>query len=372
MTIFVFSTALQGCDSASDAIAAQAEKSALAVNVDQVMAEPGYTIQRDFAGRVESRRASQVGFELGGELDRVMVEEGDFVSTGAALAKLDTARLEARLAEANAALAQAESGSELASRTLERSREAASFDGISAQELDLAIDAEATARAALAATAARVNSVEVDLAKSTIRAPFDAIITSRFVDEGQIVPAGQPVLGLQETAAPEVRIGVAGGLSRSLEQGQQQQLIVDGQTIEATVKAVLPLRDPATRTVDVILSIQDADVLPGDLARLSLEQRVEEPGFWLPIAALAEGSRGLWTAYVAMPLEDGVNATSGATHYLQPRPVEILYEATERVFVRGALSDGDMFVTGGLTRVVPNQQVRLADGDAVASLEREQ
>ena len=122
----------------------------------------------------------------------------------------------------------------------------------------------------------------------------------------------------------------------------------------------------------MILSIQNADVLPGDLARLSLEQRVEEPGFWLPIAALAEGSRGLWTAYVVMPLEDGVNATSGATHYLQPRPVEILYEATERVFVRGALSDGDMFVTGGLTRVVPNQQVRLAEGDAVASLEREQ
>ena len=370
MTIFVLAAVLAGCDTAADAIAAQAESSALAVEIGRVEPETGYTVRRDFAGRVESRRASQVGFELGGELDRVMVEEGDFVSAGAALAHLDTARLEARLAEANAALAQATSGSELAARTLERSREAAGFDGISAQELDLAIDAEATAKAGLAAAKARVNSVEVDLAKATIRAPFDAIITSRFVDEGQIVPAGQPVLGVQETAAPEVRIGVAGGLSRTLEPGQPQTLIVDGQAIDATVKAVLPLRDPATRTVDVILSIQNADVLPGDLARLSLEQRIDEPGFWLPIGALAEGSRGLWTAYVAMPIEAGSRPASGATHYLEPRPVEILYEATERVFVRGALTDGDMFVTGGLTRVVPNQQVRLIDNDPVAALER--
>lgn len=368
MTIFVIASALSGCDSAGDAVAAQSEMSALAVDTDRVVAESGYTVRRDFAGRVEPRRASQVGFELGGELDRVLVEEGDFVRAGSALAQLDTARLTARLNEANAALAQAESGSELAGRTLERSREAASFDGISAQELDLAIDAEATARAALAAAAARVNSVEVDIAKSTLRAPFDAIITRRFVDEGQIVPAGQPVLGVQETAAPEVRIGVAGGLSRRLEAGQARQLVVNGHTIEATVKAVLPLRDPATRTVDVIMSIQDVEVLPGDLARLSLEQRVEEPGFWLPIGALAEGSRGLWTAYVAMPLKSRTEAVSGATHFLQPRPVEILYEATDRVFVRGALSDGDIFVTGGLTRVVPNQQVRLADGDSVASL----
>ena len=352
-------SALPGCDPVADADADGSERSALLVRVDRAVETQEYSISRRFAGRVEPSRKSEVGFELGGELASVYVDEGDAVASGDVLAELDTARLKARLAEAEAALAQAKSAERLSQRTLERNQAAADFEGISAQELDLAIDSANAAQARLAAAEARVNSVMVDLSKAALRAPYDATVTARHIDEGQIVSPGQPVLAIQETAAPEVRVGVAGGLARGIQPGTAYELDIGGQTVAAVVKAVLPMRDPQTRTVDVILSIEDGDALPGDLARLQVSQAISEPGFWLPVSALAEGSKGLWTAYIALPIEEGGVADNGATHYLQPRVVEVLHEETDAVYVRGSLVDGDWYVSGGLTRVVPNQQVRI-------------
>lgn len=366
LVAFGFLLSLQGCGSALDANATQAERSALLVNVREAQPDAAYTIEREFAGRVEARRRSDLGFELGGELERVHVDEGDYVARGDVLASLDRARLEAQLAEAEASLAEARSASAFAARTLERSRVAASFEGISNQELDLAADNANTSAAALAGAEARVERVRVDLTKSLLRAPFDAVVVARRIDEGQILAPGQAVLAVQESASPEVRIGIAGRLSERLAVGETRALVINGRTVPAVVDAVLPFRDPTTRTVDVIFSIDDGSTVPGDLARLVLEEQVEARGFWLPVSALAEGNRGLWTAYVAMPIDFAGRSATGATHYLEPRPVEILYEATDRVFVRGALSEGDRYVTGGLTRVVPNQQVRLASDPAPA------
>ena len=187
------------------AVAAEGEQSALLVRVAAVETVAEYAVEREYVGRVEARRRAQVGFELGGELAAVAVDEGDRVESGAVLARLDTARLEARRAEARAALEQARSASEFAERSRERNEVAADFDGVSAQELDLAVDRANAAAAGLAAAEARLATVEVDLSKSSLRAPFDAVVVRRRFDEGQIVAAGQPVLDVQELAPPDVR-----------------------------------------------------------------------------------------------------------------------------------------------------------------------
>ncbi len=355
------SAALAGCQTGNSAPVAADERAALLVDVAAAVAVSEYTVEREFIGRVEPTRQSQVGFELGGELERVLVDEGDSVAAGAVLAQLDTARLEARLAEAKAAVEQADSAAGFADRTYERRQEAALSGGISEQAVDAALDAANAARAGLAAAKARLNSVEVDLRKSVLTAPYDAVVVVRTIDEGNIVAAGQPVLHLQESAAPEVRIGVSGELAASIAHGDHYPLDIAGKTIDATVRAVLPLRDPSTRTVDVILQLATAsNAYPGDLARMSVRQTIPEAGFWLPVTALAEGSRGLWTANVVLPIDSGSIASNGATHIVEQRPVEVLYKQGTQVFVRGAIVDGDRYVTGGLQRIVPNQQVRVA------------
>jgi len=352
--------ALVGCSASSGEPVTGAERSALLVNVDSARAAGEYTIRREYFGRVEATRYSELGFELAGELERLGVDEGDVVAKGQLLAALDSARLEARRAEAEAAVMQAASARDVARRSYERYREAARSGGISEQQVDLALDAANAASAGLAAAQARLASVEVDLRKSRLVAPYEAVVVRRLADEGNIVAAGQAVLHLQEAAAPELRVGVASDLADAMAPGDAQTVVIDGRDVQATVRAVLPRREPSTRTVDVLLQLDDVyAAIPGDLARLVAEETVEEAGYWLPAGSLAEGSRGLWTAYVVRPLEPGAIAGNGASHYVEPRPIEIVYRDGDQVFVRGSLASGDRIVTGGLQRIVPYQQVRI-------------
>ncbi|MEM6639916.1 MAG: efflux RND transporter periplasmic adaptor subunit [Pseudomonadota bacterium] len=313
--------------------------------------------QETLTGRVEANRASDVGFELAGQLVSVGVDEGDTVAKGDVLARLDTARLQARKAEIEAVLRQSRAQATLARTTLSRVREAVSFNGVSQQEVDEAENAVNTAEAAIAASESRLASVRVDFEKSLIRAPYNAIITARHVDEGQVMAPGQAVLSMQEADAMLLRVGVASAKLNELAPGTVHTVTLNGRDIDATVSAVLPQRDPVARTVDVLFTLPpSAAVRAGDLGRLSLSQSQSLRGVWLPLDALAEGRRGLWNVYVAAP---EAQQALGATHRVTPRPVDVVYQNGEQAFVRGPLEDGEPVIVGGLQRIVPGQYVRI-------------
>jgi RND family efflux transporter MFP subunit len=344
---------------------------ALLVPVARVASADGYVVRREFAGRVEAARDSAVGFEIGGQLAAVLVDEGDRVAAGEVLARLDTERLEAREAEAVAALDQTGASLALAETTLARTAEALEFRGVSQQEYDEAVRAERAARSAREAARARLASVRVDLEKSVLRAPFEATVVRRAADEGEVLAPGQVLLQLQEQAPPRVRIGVAGDMLEAVAARDDHMLMVNGRALPARLRAVLPVRDAATRTVDALFELETAQgVLPGDLARLALERQMEAPGFWLPLGSLAEGDRGVWTNYVAVPLPAGESAGE-ATHVIEARTVEVLHEREDQVYVRGAIDAGERVVVEGLHRVVPGQTVRVGVRQALGEPEAE-
>ena len=76
---------------------------ALAVTATTLQREDQYDRVQRFVGRVEFAQGSELSFELGGQVARLRVDEGDRVEEGARLAELDVARLRARRAEAVAA-----------------------------------------------------------------------------------------------------------------------------------------------------------------------------------------------------------------------------------------------------------------------------
>lgn len=340
-----------------------ARPTALPVSTLKLEPQSAYEARRVFVGRVEPHRESAVGFELGGLLREVRVDEGDVVEAGQILASLDTARLEARRQELAAALEEARANRALAKITVKRLEGVVDAGGVSRQRLDEARAAYRAGRAAAGLARSRMETLDVDLAKSDLRAPFAAAVTARHVDEGRVLAAGAPVLTLQERAQPQVRVGIAGPLVDSVAVGQVHAVRIRGKAVPGHVKAVLPLRGAGTRTVDMILTLDgyNSHMRTGDLATLSLGETVPEAGFWLPIGALAEGTRGLWTTYVLEPVSHPRlhEAPSGSTHRIVPHPVEVLHEESDRVFVRGTLEPGARVVADGLHRVVPRQLVRL-------------
>ncbi len=342
----------------NDSRAAAVPASAITVAAIEPAVETGYQLERRFVGRVEAMRTSAVGFEFGGLLAKLVIDEGERVSAGDVLAQLDTERLEAKRVELVAAHNAARAKLELATQTLKRLETVIERGLASNQQLDEAREQFRSATAEVELARARTDAIDVDIARSTLLAPFDAVITRRYTDEGKVVTGGEPVLQLQEYSDAEIRVGVAGPLVSILAEGQTYTATVNGVQVETTVKTVLPVRGLATRTVDVILSLDSVpdDIRDGDLVTLLLADQVHEPGYWLPLDALTEGIRGLWTAYTLR----AVQADSGATHEVVPALVDILHTEADRVYIRAGLPDKSMVIRTGVQKVVPGQLVRVS------------
>ena len=340
-----------------------------AVSVTSVEHADGYVQVSSYTGRVEAALESAVGFEIGGTLVALDANEGDRVSQGDALARLDVQRAAARRKEAKATLDQTLAELALARATAERTRDAFSYKGVSQQQLDEAEQRVATLQASSAVAGARLESIDVDIAKATLAAPFDAVVVRRLADPGRVLAPGEAVLNLESLATPEARIGVAPKALAGLAPGDEKVLFVGEDRVAATVKAIIPRRNNVTQTQDVVFSLDSAEtaVNAGDLVRFDVATTIEQPGFWLPLAALSQGPRGLWQA---LAVEDDPNQSG--TYVLRPRLVEILYTDGERGFVRGTLDRGEQLVSDGLHRVVVGQRVVISQGtERSANIERQ-
>jgi multidrug efflux pump subunit AcrA (membrane-fusion protein) len=381
----------------------------LAVETLTVDAVNSYEVARTYTGEIAALRRSDLGFTRSGELVQVLVAEGDRVSSGQPLALLDSQslqtqrrQLQAQLAQAQAQLLELQRGArqeaiaaaqaqvrdvdnQLALQRQQRSRRRFLYEqgAISKEQLDeVSFGAEALAarrdsaqsrldellngtrpeqvtaqQAVVRQLEASIASIDVDLNKSTLRAPFDGIVALRQVDEGVVVGAGQTVVRLVESVAPEARIGMPTRVTRRLRPGEAVTVSSAVERFPATVKAVLPEVNPDTRTQKVVFQLELgalARVSPGETVRVELSEMVPTSGLWLPIEALTQDIRGLWSAYVVVPAEAGDDA-----YQVQPKAVEILHQDNDRVLVQGALQGGDRIVASGVHRLVPGQQVRL-------------
>ncbi len=135
---------------------------ALPVETLPVRFQTAFEMQRVFSGRVQARRDSVLGFELGGQLARVLVREGAMVEKGALLAELDTERLEAQRGKLAAGLSEAQANLALAEVALKRLQGVVEAGGISHQGLDESREGQRAARAALELAQRRIATLDAD------------------------------------------------------------------------------------------------------------------------------------------------------------------------------------------------------------------
>lgn len=404
---------------------APAQSRVLPVDTLAIERVSAYQVPRIYTGEITALRSSNLGFERGGELVEVMVNEGDRVRAGTPIAGLDTQNLatqrrqiSAQKTQAQARLSELENGArpeEIAAakaevrdleqqlalqKTQEQRREYLYAQGAIAKEqldefafganslqakLDQArsrlnelingtrfeqIDGQ---RAAVEQLQAQLDDIDVNIAKSTITAPFDGIIAERSIDEGTVLNAGQAVVELIEAAAPEAQIGLPAAVANQLQVGSVQTIRVNNQPYQAEVAAILPQVDSATRTQKVVLKLEPSaigEIEPGQTARLTINETIQTDGYWLPTEALTQGIRGLWTCYVLVPEEtvesDAAGSTVIGSTMIEQRSVEIIQqestgkgaESKTRALVRGTLNPGEKVVASGVHRLVAGQRVR--------------
>ncbi|MEM8930604.1 MAG: efflux RND transporter periplasmic adaptor subunit [Acidobacteriota bacterium] len=213
-----------------------------------------------------------------------------------------------------------------------------------------------------AAAAAQLARAELDLERTRLKLPFDAVVSTESVDPGQFVTQGRAIATVYGTAAVEARVPLDDAELRwfDLPSGR-----ADGPN--ATVRADFAGRrhawpatvdrlegevDPRTRMVHVVVRVDDPfstaagrpPLLPGTFVDIEIEGRQLDGVFELPRHTLRSGDV-LWL------VEDGV---------LRFRTVEVLRKNRRTVTLAGQLTPGALVVTSYLDGAVDGMPVRVS------------
>lgn len=294
------------------------------VEVARVQRVGGVQAQAGVAanGYVVARTRAALSTDVPGRLVEIPVREGDRVRRGDLMARLDTRLLEAELAEAKAHARREEAGRELTAIELRRACELRAAGGdrlISEIDVEAARARHAQSEAGLLAALAAVERVEVLIANSSVRAPFDGVVVEKSAEVGEIVStasAGTNARGavvtlidpesleiqveLVQTSLPVAREGTPvlvflDAFPEDAYAGRVRQVWPTANRQKASVELRIELLDRDERfllDLGVRVVFQESDALAPQPARV-----------WIPSAALRGGSESCVFLY-----EDGIVA----------------------------------------------------------------
>ncbi len=152
-----------------------------------------------FTGRLEAVDQVEIRPRVTGYIGRVAFAEGKEVRKGDVLFEIDPRPYQAELARAEAQLAEARTGAELAAREVTRARRLVAVQAISREEYDSRVSAQAQGDASVQAAQAAVRTARLNLDWTRVRAPIAGRVSRAEVTAGNLVLAGPPTATLLTT-----------------------------------------------------------------------------------------------------------------------------------------------------------------------------
>ena len=265
-------------------------------------------------GNLQPTNTVDVGSELSGLVDRVLVQENDTVRKGQVLAQLDQSKLkdtiirsEATLTSAEARLAQADAGLREARAQLGRLQEVSRLSGGKVPSLTEMESAEATAakadgdrasaQAGVSEARAALSTEQTNLSKSSIRSPVNGIVLARSVEPGQTVAAQLQVATLFKIAEDlkqmELKVNVDEADVGRTKEGQQATFTVDAYPGRVYSADVVRVAYGSTKSGDVVsyaaslkVKNDDLSLRPGMTASAEIASTSVKNALLVPNAAL--------------------------------------------------------------------------------------
>jgi RND family efflux transporter MFP subunit len=307
-----------------------------------------------FAGTIEPRYKTALGFRIFGRMVARFVDIGSVVKKSEELAALDPAVQEAGVRNARAAVANVQAQYNNAEAEEGRQRDLVQRNYTPEAEFDLVKRNRDTADANLKRAQAQLTKAQDLLSFTRLVADFDGVITGRYAEPGQVVNPGQKVLTLARPDVREAVIAVPSSLAEILHHPNDLAITVHldkALSIRAAgVRAIDPVADPNTRTQQVYLSLHD----PPDEFRLGITVAVTmtrsvSPRVDLPATALLDkdGKTYVWVV-------DPANAT------VNLREVTVGSRGEETATVTAGLRGGERIVIAGVHSLSPGQKVKLS------------
>jgi HlyD family secretion protein len=265
-------------------------------------------------GKLQPVNKVDVGSEVSGLVEEVLVDENDYVKKGQVLARLDLSKLQDAVVNARAALTSADAGVLQAKATvqeaqanLSRLRQVAELSGgkvPSKAELETAeatlargLANQASAGAAVEQARASLSSAETNLSKASIRSPVNGVVLSRAVEPGQTVAASFQVATLftlaEDLKQMKLEVDVAEADVGQVREGQLAIFSVDaytGRKYEARVRRVglgsQTTSGVVTYKTVIAVNNDDLSLRPGMTATAEITTVEHKDALLVPNAAL--------------------------------------------------------------------------------------
>lgn len=301
-----------------DEKAQQAQQQAGPPQVGFVTVQPqAVTLTTTLPGRTTPYETSEVRPQVNGLIQERLFREGDQVRRGQALYRIDPQPYRAAVASARAALARARAAIASSAALQRRYGELVKINAISRQEYENSITAAQQAQADVAAQQAALRTAQIDLERTTVRAPISGRIGRAAATTGALVTSGQatPLTTIQrldpiyvdvpQSSADLLRLRqqiAAGDLSRGGGAARVRLRLEDGSIypMEGTLQFADVTVDPATGTQTIRAIFQNPRnlLLPGMYVRAELVEGTEPDALLVPQRAVQRDEKGQPTVMV--------------------------------------------------------------------------
>ena len=321
--------------------------------------EQSVTLTNQLPGRTAAFETSQVRPQVNGLVEARLFTEGDVVHQGQALYRIDSQPYQAQVANARAALAKARAAIASSVALSRRYGELVKINAISKQDYENAQTTAAQAQADVAAQQAALKTAQIDLARTTIRAPITGRIGRSIYTTGALVTAAQadPLATIQRL--DPIYVDITQSSSDLLKLRQQ---ILAGQVARdgnARVKLLLEdgtgygpqgtLRfadvtvDPTTgsQIIRALFPNPNGLLLPGMFVRAQLVEGTQARAMLVPQRAVSRDERGNATVMVV-----------GKDNKVEPRTLQTSRTLGDNWLVTGGVRPGDHVIVegGGMLR----------------------
>jgi membrane fusion protein (multidrug efflux system) len=343
--IFIAAITLSACDEQAGDAGDENETAAIPVET----ASPSRSdIVAMYSGTapIEAFADATVIAKVAGEVRELLVEEGDDVSTGQVLARLDGDRLRLEMQQAEARLQKLQ-------RDYQRNTDLRDKSLISEGDFE-------KIRFEMDALQATYDLARLEFGYTEIRAPIDGVVSERFVKIGNTIDVNAQMFEITSLEPLISYIHVPEREYRRISPGQDASITIDalqGVSFNGTVARVSPVVDPATGTFKIAIEVNDTTrrLKPGMFGRVSIVYDTHQNALQVPRSAVFDDG-GEAAVFIVV---DGVaERRSVLTGYSSGGRVEILQglHDTDRVVVVGhtSLKHGSkVSVIGAIAETAP-------------------
>jgi len=330
-----------------------------------VVREQPVTLTTELPGRTTAYETSEVRPQVNGlVLERLFVE-GDVVRKGQPLYRIDPSPYQAQVASAQAALTRARASIASSAALARRYGELVKINAISRQDLENSQTTAQQARADVAAQQAALRTAQIDLARTTIRAPITGRIGRSVFTTGALVSAAQTDALATIQRIDPVYVDIQQSSADLLKLRQQ---ILSGQvTRDGNARVRLTLEDGTEYGAQGVLRFADVTVDPTTGSQVIRALFPNPDGLLLPgmfvRAALVEGTRAnaMLVPQRAVSRDEKGQATVmviGANNKVEPRTLQTSRTIGDDWLVTGGVKPGDKIIVEGGMMLRPGMPVQ--------------